>query len=152
MSITRLLLALCVATISLPAGAVNVTVHNQGHYFVSFEVNGRHSGNFGVGQSRTIDNASGTIRLNWLPGFTWCSTTSIAVPNSNFTSLEGIQLLVGQSDIDITFKGDIFSPEMLLSGFDKVRRITGYDSNGFPKYTYFDLNRPYSHQVCIWKI
>ncbi|MDO9105450.1 MAG: hypothetical protein Q7U57_10865 [Methylovulum sp.] len=152
MSIIRLLLALCVAAISLPAGAVKVTVHNQGHYFVSFEVNGRHSGNFGVGQSRTMENASGKIRLNWLPGFTWCSNTAVYFPNSNFTYLEGIELLVGQSDIYITFENDIFSPEMLLRGFDKVRRITGYDKDGFPKYIDIDLNRTYSQGVCTWKI
>lgn len=114
MFMTRLLFALFVSAFSLPAGAVKVTVHNYGHYLVSFEVDGRHSGNFGVGQSRTMDNASGSITLNWLPfGFHWCS--SFFIYNG---LLKPIPYTVGGSDIDITFSGDAFTQGLSLKGFD----------------------------------
>lgn len=158
MSIIRLLLALCVTAFSLPAAAVKVTVHNHGHYFVSFEVNIRHSGSFGVGQSRTMDNASGLIRLNWLPGFTgftWCSDATIYIPPLFASDLNhylvGVPLYIGKSDINITFAGDIFNPSMRLEGFDIVR-LNGFDSNGDRTHTYFDLNRGYFAQRCIWRI
>jgi len=109
--------AFILAALTLPANAVNVTVHNQGHYLVSFEVNDRHSGNFGVGQSRTMENASGTIRINWLPyGFSWCSTTEMTTPKIG----KRWALQVGKNDVEIFFQGDIFAPHLRLNGFDPI--------------------------------
>ncbi|MDO9105452.1 MAG: hypothetical protein Q7U57_10875 [Methylovulum sp.] len=110
--------ALVLAALSLPANAVNVTVHNQAHYLVSFEVNGRHSGNFSIGQSRTMDNASGTIRINWLVnGFIWCSTTEVSV--------QKVELQVGEQNVEIFFQGDVFTPHLRLRGFDIARYFGG---------------------------
>ncbi|TAN67452.1 MAG: hypothetical protein EPN17_11055 [Methylobacter sp.] len=108
--------ALVLAALSLPANAVNVTVHNQGHYWVSFEVNGRHSDALSIGQSRTMENASGTIRIFSYAGYNSCVTTRVFTPEVDMTW----DLQVGKNDVEIFFQGNEFNPRLKLNGFDPV--------------------------------
>lgn len=162
--------ALILAVLSLPAHAVYVAVHNQGHYSVRFEVNGRDSGFFEVGQSRIVENASGTIRLVWRPSrvleITGCPATTVTVHGIEigqglFTSKK-FELRVGNNNVDIVFHGDTFNPVLRLNGFDPVD-VLGFDLvNDIPVAYSVNFNGEYkdypilnasdlpSHPSCEW--
>lgn len=105
--------ALILAVLSLPAHAVYVAVHNQGHYSVRFEVNGRDSGFFETGLSRVMENASGAIRIYFNVGDLTCVTSQVV-------ALEKWDLQVGKNNVDIFFQGNEFNPRLKLNGFDPV--------------------------------
>jgi len=98
--------ALALLALTVPATAGTVTVHNQAHYLVSFKVWGlldQDSGVFPIGQSRTMENISGTLELNWLPGFWW-------------RQFENAAQIKADGAIDVTFFGDIFNPTAIING------------------------------------
>jgi len=161
---------LILAALALPTNAVNVTVHNQAHYSVRFEVNGRDSGFFDVGQSRTVENASGTIRLVWRPSrmleITGCPATTVTVHGIEigqglFTDGK-FELRVGNNNVDIVFHGDIINPVLRLNGFDPVD-VLGFDLvndipiaypvnfNGeYKDYPILNASNLPSHPSCEW--
>lgn len=100
-------LALLALTVPATAMAGTVTVHNQAHYLVSFKVwgLGQDSGVFPIGQSRTMENISGTLELNWLPGFWW-------------RQFENAAQIKADGTIEVTFFGDIFNPTVKIN--DKI--------------------------------
>lgn len=99
--------ALALLALTVPATAGTVTVHNQAHYLVSFKVwgLGQDSGVFPIGQSRTMENISGTLELNWLPGFWW-------------RQFENAAQIKADGTIEVTFFGDIFNPTVKIN--DKI--------------------------------
>jgi len=100
------IVALALLALTVPATAGKVIVHNQAHYLVSFTVRGlvdQDSGVFPIGQSRTMENISGTLELNWLPGFWW-------------RQFENAARIKADGTIEVTFLGDIFKPTAIING------------------------------------
>lgn len=103
-------LALLVFT--LPTTAGTVTVHNQGHYLVAFQVSDQDSGVFPIGQSRTMENVSGTLKLQYRNIFAW-RTYSSFYSASVRTFLD----VKPDGNIEVTFTGDIFNPRIKINNF-----------------------------------
>ncbi|TAN66332.1 MAG: hypothetical protein EPN17_14050 [Methylobacter sp.] len=96
--------AVTLLTFTMTATAGTVTVHNQAHYLVGFKVwgLGQDSGVFPIGQSRTMENISGTLELNWLPGFGW-------------RQFENAAQIKADGTMEVTFFGDIFNPTVKIN-------------------------------------
>lgn len=126
------ILALAILSSSADAAPPRLIVHNQAHYYVSFEVttytySGKtyyHSGNFGIGQTREIEVSglySIKIGLNWLPGFKWQSDDWIY-----YTHFDADETL------EVFFWGDVTNPRLGM-------RLSP-PQNWYPATTY--------HQAC----
>jgi len=102
--------ALALLAVSLPATAGKLTVHNQGHYLVAFQVSDQDSGVFPIGQSRTMENVSGTLTLSYRNFFAWRTYSS-------FYSA-GVRTFLDvkpDGNIEVTFTGDLFNPRIKIN-------------------------------------
>lgn len=101
--------ALVLLALTVPATAGTVTVHNQGHYLAAFQVSDQDSGVFPIGQSRTMENVSGTLTIKYRGVFAWFSFSTLDFNDPTLFNVKA------DSTIEVTFLGDIFNPKIKIN-------------------------------------
>ncbi|TAN66331.1 MAG: hypothetical protein EPN17_14045 [Methylobacter sp.] len=129
------IVALALLAFTVPTTAGTVTVHNQGHYLVAFQVseevhdNGlltgqsrtQDSGVFPIGQSRTIrtmKNVFWTFELKMRRMFTWSifNRFNSGDPELFEAGKPTLFNVNDDSNIEVTFMGDVFNPRIIING------------------------------------